>query len=317
MLRDQQDNGELLDSCVEIITELTPFVTTSTQAHTLVDVSILLLDQPRRINFRIKGKILLILEHFVPLYDLQNDPELKDKVYNTVSFLFGFFRDTPSREVLSRVLMVYSRTDPILKEIAELCMEFNSLKDGHLDEPDYDRCSAAFTAIRERKLPFTSRQWAPLLYNMLYYIKDDKAFSIMSMGSSDSIKGFIDNAAEAEEASFQEMLTKILMPALFSGVRESHLSESVRQEYVKIMGHLVKKFPDWSETNDMYCLLESESEDELESSFFNNILTVGKGKQSNALTQLSKAAETHVLSSKHVSQFFIPLVGECSPLPFF
>lgn len=76
-----------------------------------------LLDQPRRVNFKTKGRILLILEHFVPLYDLQSDVELKDRIYQTVSSLFGFFRDAPSREVLSKVLMVYSQADPILKEV--------------------------------------------------------------------------------------------------------------------------------------------------------------------------------------------------------
>jgi U3 small nucleolar RNA-associated protein 20 len=310
LLRSQQDNGELLESCVETVADLTPFVTTSTQAQTLVDVSIFLLDQPRRVNFRTKGKILRVLEHFVPLYDLQHDAELKDRVYNTVTSLFGFFKDTPSREVLSRVLMVYSQTDPVLKEVAELCMDLNSLKEGRLDEPDYDRCSNAFTAIRDRKARFTFRQWTPLLYNMLYYIKDGQAFSIMSMGSSDAIKSFISNAAiadtEVEKVAFREMLSKILIPAIFTGVREHHLSETVRQEYVKIMGHLVKTFPSWSEVNDMYSLLSSE--DELELSFFNNILTVGKGKQSSAMGQLSITAKKGVLNSKHVSQFFIPLI---------
>lgn len=310
VLRDQQDISKtLLETCVKTISELAPFVSTSSQAYNLVDVSTFLLDQPsRRVNPRTKSALLLVLEHFVPLYELQSDSGLKDKVYSTITSLFGFFKDNDSREVLSRVLMVYAQMDPVIGEVASLCMDLNSFTPGQLDQPDYDRRLKAFNFINApRSQPFSARQWSPLLFNMLFYIKRDEEFGILSSNSSDSICQFIDTAGTATDDSAQEfkhLLSAVLMPALFSGMREQ--SEVIRREYVKVMAHVIRTFPTWTEVSDMHCLLAGD--DELESSFFNNILAAGKGRQSSALGQLSAATENCQLSSKNVCHLFIPLI---------
>jgi U3 small nucleolar RNA-associated protein 20 len=311
VLRGQHDiSKDLLEASVETVSELAPFVTTSSQARNLVDVSIFLLDQPsRRVSPKTKGGLLLALEHFVPLYELQNDDNLKEKVFNTVTSLFGFFKDKQSREVLSRVLMVYSQKDPVISDVAGLCVDLNSFVEGRLDEPDYDRRLKAFNSINTpRETSFTARQWTPLLFNMLYYIRHDEEFGILSSNSSDGICQFVNTAGKADEESeqtaFKNMLSSILMPALFTGARES--SEVIRREYLKVMAHLVRIFPTWSEVSDMHGLLAGE--DELESSFFNNILTAGKGRQSGALGQLSAAAERGELTGKNVGHFFIPAI---------
>ncbi|KAF4629968.1 hypothetical protein G7Y89_g8172 [Cudoniella acicularis] len=311
VLRGQQDlSKELLESCVLTVSELAPFVSTSTQAHNLVNVSIFLLDQPsRRVNPKTKGGLLLVLEHFVPLYDLQNDAELKDKVYSTITSLFGFFKDKESREVLSQVLMVYAENDPVIGDIAKICIDLNSFAEGRLDEPDYDRRLKAFNLINTpRDTHFTAHQWTPLLYNMLYYIRHDEEFGILSSNSSDGLCQFINEAGEAkgesEPAAFNNLLLTVLIPAIFLGVREP--SEVIRREYVKVMAHIVRTFPSWKEVSDMHGLLSGD--DELESSFFNNILAAGKGRQSSALGQLTAAAERGDLSGNNVSHFFIPLI---------
>jgi len=310
LLRNHHDlSKDLLEGCVETVSELASFVSNSTQAHHLVDVSVFLLDQPsRRVSPKTKSGLLLVLEHFVPLYDLQNDIKLKDRVYNTITSLFGYFKDKSSREVLSRVLLVYSNKDPVIASVAELCLDLNSFMDGRLDEPDYDKRIQAFSSLSKGSVPFTARQWRPLLFNMLYYIKHEEDFAILSSNSSDGICHFIDTANKAEcdseKAEFKSMLACIVLPAIFSGAREQ--SEVIRREYVKVMAHLTRTFSEWSEVSDMHGLLAGD--DELESSFFNNILAAGKGRQSSALGQLSSASEKGELSSKNVSQFFIPLV---------
>ena len=318
VLRSKVDISKLLlERCVETVSELAPHVSTSTQAHSLVDVSIFLLDQPsKRVNPRTKSGLLRILEHFVPLYELQNDEKLKTALFTTITRLFGFFTDRASREVLSRVLKVYSVKDPVIGEVAELCMDLNSFLEGKNaqlgmggnNEADFNRRLVAFNTINaQRTVPFSPRQWTPLLYNMLFYIRNDEALSVLSMNSSDSIRHFIDVSStceSADQAAFKEIILNILIPALLKGAREP--SELVRQEFVRVMGHLVRTFPDWAEFNDMHSLLAGE--DEMESSFFNNILTVGKGRQSSALTQLCKASEDRLLGSKNVGNFLIPLL---------
>ncbi|KUJ18569.1 HEAT repeat protein-like protein [Mollisia scopiformis] len=279
---------DLLECCVETVSELAPFVTTSTQAKNLVEVSIFLLDQPsRRVSPKTKSGLLLVLENFVPLYELHKDHELKDKVYSTITSLFGFFKDRTSRE------------DAVLADVAKLCVDLNSFVEGRLDEPDYDRRRNAFSFIEASRVPpFTARQWTP----------HDEEFAILSSHSSDGICCFLKCAAEVEEevekAQFRTMISSILVPALFAGAREP--SEVIRREYLKVMGTLVRWFPEWIEVSDMYGLLAGD--DELESSFFNNILAVGVGRRSSALGQISAAAEKGELSAKNISHFFIPII---------
>ncbi|RDW78044.1 hypothetical protein BP5796_05896 [Coleophoma crateriformis] len=335
VLRGHQDiSKDLLEACVETVSSLAPFVATSTQGRNLVDVAVFLLDQPsRRVTPRTKSGLLLVLEHFVPLYNLQHDPQLKGKVYNTITSLFGFFKDKASREVLSRVLSVYSQNDPVMIEIAALCTALNSFLEGRLDEPDYDRRLKAFHDISStRETAFTAHQWRPLLYNMLFYIRHDEEFGILSSNSSDALCRFVDTAAmmtmptmagnasvDAMDESgdltiersgfdtdntFQSMLSTIVVPAIYAGAREP--SEVIRREYVKVMAQLVRALPQWSEVNDLRGLLAGD--DELESSFFNNILAAGKGRQSNALGQLQTASDNKELSGKNTSHFLIPLI---------
>ncbi|KAK0108491.1 U3 snoRNP protein [Cadophora gregata] len=313
VLRSQGDMGkELLESCIGTVSELAQFVTTSTQAQNLVDVSIFLLDQPtRRVKPKEKGALLVVLEHFVPLYDLQNDVVLKDRVFNTVTSLFGFFKDNESRQGLSRVLMVYAEKDPVMGDVAQLCMGLNSFLGNRLDEPDYDRRIKAFNTLNARR-DFTARQWIPLLYNMLFYITHDEESGILSSNSSDTLCQFIRTAqaAQTEKDAFMELLSSVLLPALYTGAR--HESELIRREYLKVMGKLVETFPEWTEVSDMKDLGAEpnidESESEPSQSFFESILDIGKGRRPAALKRLCDAAENGKLGSKNTAHFLIPLL---------
>ncbi|POS85762.1 hypothetical protein EPUL_002181 [Erysiphe pulchra] len=311
VLKNHQDlSKELLESCIETASELAFSVNTSLQARNLVEISTLLLEQPaRRVSPKTKGRLLVMLENFIPLYNLHDDPILEKNVYVTLSSLFGYFKDKESREALSRVLVVYSQNDSVYHEIASICIDLNSFVEGRLDEPDYDRRLKAFNKIGgKQKICFTAYQWTPILYNMLYYIKHDEEFGILSSNSSDGICQLISTAGniteQSEKINFERLFSKVILPALFSGIRET--SEIVRREYLKVMAHLVRVFPTWSDVSDMHSLLAGDNE--VEASFFNNILAPGKGRQSSALGQLSAAAEKGKLSSKNISQFFIPLI---------
>lgn len=206
--------------------------------------------------------------------------------------------------------MVFAQKDSVIGEVAEICADLNSFVEGRLDEPDYGRRLKAFNVINttQRIIPLNARQWTPLLYNMLYYIRNDEEYAVLALNSADGICQFITDAAKAdtetEKSAFKIMLSDILISALYSGAREP--SEVIRQQYLKVMGHLIKSFPDWPEVNSMQGLLAGE--DEVELSFFNNIVTLGKGKQSAALKSISIAAENGELSGKMVSHFFIPLI---------
>jgi U3 small nucleolar RNA-associated protein 20 len=304
----QSPGKALLESGVETVSQLAPLVAGSSAAKNLVDISIFLLDQPsRRVNPKTKSDLLQILQHFVPLYDIQDHALLQARLLNTVSSLFGYFKDRNSREVLSKVLVVLSHRDVELREVADLCDDLNSFSVTRLDEPDFGRRLEAFRIINEENFTnFTIKQWRPIIYNSLFYVKDNEELAIRA-NSSYSLRRFIEGAfahfGTEEEDCFREALTSILIPALYNGAREP--SELIRAEYVGVMAHLVKIFPSWSEVSDMSALLVGDDE---EASFFNNILHIQLHRRLRALRRLSAEARIGNLRSGNVSHFFIPLI---------
>ncbi|KAH0565480.1 hypothetical protein GP486_001121 [Trichoglossum hirsutum] len=304
----QSPGGAFLESSVETVSRLAPFVAGSSEARNLVDISIFLLDQPsRRVNPKTKGDLLRIIQHFASLDDIQEDGLIQAKLFGTVSSLFGYLKDRSSREVLCKVLAVFSHHDAELREVAELCNDLNSYSTRRLDEPDFDRRLKAFRIINEERFAsFTVKQWRPIIFNSLLYVKDNEELTIRA-NSSYTLRRFIEGAfthmGTDEEPYFRELLTSILIPALRKGVREQ--SELVRVEYVAIMAHLVKQFPSWTEVGGMSTLLVGDDE---EASFFNNILHIQLHRRLRALRRLATVARCGILGSGNISHFFIPLI---------
>ena len=298
---------ELLGSGVQAISELAEFVTGSSQARNLVEVAAFLLDQPgHRINPKTKSNLLRILQHFIPQSNISDDAHLASKLFNTVSSLFGYFRDRASREILCRVLAVFGQEDNELIGIAELCADLNSFSPHSLDEPDFDRRLEAFSLINETHYSsFTMKKWRPVLFNMLYYIRDEEELSIRTNASL-TLRRFIaclpvDPMCVSPAAS--DLVKSHLLPSLRKGALES--SELVRAEYVAVMGFLVKHSYNWPEVSDMRSLLVDDDE---EASFFNNILHIQQHRRLRALRRLAGDARQGHLSSTNISHFFIPLI---------
>ena len=298
---------ELMGATIQLISDLAPLVEGSSHVMSLLEICTFLLDQPSyRINPRSKGELLHIVQHFVPLIDTPLPPDLQDRIFRTVSSLFGYFKDRANRLILSQVMSVLAQKDAELSDVALLCTSLNAFSAKRIDEPDFDERLKAFNAINEDLFrSFAAKQWRPILYNMLYYVKDNEELAIRS-NASFSLRRFVEvNVIESESTgtvSFS-MVTKILLPALRSGVSES--SELVRTEYLSIMAHLVYHNPQWSEVNDMFVLLANNDE---EASFFSNVLHIQQHRRLRALRRLASVASQGSLRSANVAHFFIPLI---------
>ncbi|KAI0148214.1 armadillo-type protein [Hypoxylon sp. NC0597] len=312
VLKSRGDVGrDLLMACVECVVELSPIIQKSVHVTDLVDISVSLLNQPsRRVNPKAKGLILSMLESFIKLAGADLQTELKDRIYSTISSLFGFFKDRVNRQALSNVLTVLNPEDPLCLELSMLCADLNSYDSRRIDEPNYERRLTAFNAIsRPRDVPFTSRDWEPLIYNMTFYIKHDEEYGILSANSADGLCKFIEAAAgsEGEErVKFHDMLSNILMPALYSNAREA--SETVRRETVRVFGFLVSRMPSWPPVADLAAINPDADENDPDPSFFSNILSPATARQMRALQLLSKANHHTPLNSKNLTHFFVPLL---------
>ncbi|KAI1086392.1 armadillo-type protein [Rostrohypoxylon terebratum] len=304
---------DLLMACVESVVELSPIVQKSVYLTDLVDISVTLLNQPsRRVNPRAKGLILSMLENFIKLAGSDLSAELKDRIYFTISSLFGFFKDRVNRQALSNVLAVLRDDDLVSLELSTLCADLNSYDSNRVDEPNYEKRLQAFNAIlRPRDVPFTARDWQPLVHNMTFYIKHDEEYGILSANSADGLCKFVEAAAcsEGEEQlKFHDMLLDILIPALYSNAREP--SETVRREAVKVFGSLVSRMPSWPPVADLVAINSEPNEDDPDPSFFSNILSPATARQMRALQLLSKVNYHTPLGSKNLTHFFVPLLEQ-------
>lgn len=292
---------ELLGSAIELVSLLAPLIEGSSSVGNLLDISTFLLDQPScRVNPQSKGNLLQIIQHFIPLVDLESFDDLQEKIFRTVSSLFGYFKDRRNRLILSQVLSVLAVKDSELQDVANLCISLNSFSAQRLDEPDFDERLKAFNMINEALYKeFSTKQWRPLLYNMLYYIKDTEELAIRS-NSSFALRRFLEMNKHDHES---DLIERVLLPALKKGAFES--SELVRSEYLGVMAHLVRHNPEWEEINDMFVLLVNDDE---EASFFVNILHIQQHRRLRALRRLASEASQLGLRSANVAHFFIPLI---------
>ncbi|EON63763.1 hypothetical protein W97_02991 [Coniosporium apollinis CBS 100218] len=298
---------EVLEAGVQAIANLADFVVGTFESEKLIRISIFLLQQPsKRVAPRTKSDLLRILHRFIPMSVHDSSSPLFAETLEIVSALFAFFQDSISRSLLCDVLESLSRTDPELGETAVLCRDLNSFSTSRLDCPDFERRSKAFTAINEvRYSSFSAKQWRPLLYNMLYFIKDDEEMVIRASASL-ALRRFIEVASAVKDTdaeAFVALLATAVLPGLQNGARES--SELVRTEYLSVVSQLIKRFPTWAPVSDMHILLVDDDE---EASFFSNILHIQQHRRFRALRRLASEASSGHLRSNNISHFFIPLI---------
>lgn len=293
----------LLISGVQTLSLLAPCVESSQETSSLISITTYLLRQPPdRVSPRTKSGLLRILEHFLPLYDQEEDPKLSQQVFEATCSMFDYFKDDANREVLSRVFSAFAQRDAELQEVAVLCTDLNSISRKKL-EVDYERRLQAFRQINESLWEtMQPKQWRPLLFNMFYHVKDEDELAIRSSASF-GLKRFIERTASENSAEeFKSLVDGVLLPSLQYGLR--HRSELVRTEFVSALGYFVKLNPNKPAVSDMQVLLAGDDE---EASFFNNVLHIQQHRRLRALRRLATEAAHGKLQASNISTIFIPL----------
>jgi U3 small nucleolar RNA-associated protein 20 len=298
-LLQKSPSKDLLESGVQAIAELAPYVAGSTETRSMIEIATFLLKQPsKRVSPQIKPGLLKILHEFIPRCEVRDMDALFDTVFEPVSSLFSTFREKSTRTLLCDLIRDLSDYNDEVGRVAELCYDLNSFSHTRLDEPDFDRRSRAFNIVSgSSSETYSLRQWKPIVYNMLYYIKDNEELSIR-VNSSVCLKRFVE--ASRLDDSFKDFLASALLPGIHNGVRES--SELVRLELLTVLASLIKLYPDWSLVSDMHILLGPDDE----SSFFNNILHIQGHRRLRALRRL--ATDAPQLQSRNIYHLLLPLL---------
>lgn len=312
VLHEQVTSPAFLESCVETILAFAPIVSNLDNIQSVLTISSYLLNQPpRRVSPKTKGRILLVVEGFISSSQLAVEPQLLNDVYDTLSSLFGYFKDRENRQSLCRAITALSRQDAEVASIANYCADLNAFKEGRIEEPDYDKRLTAFTAISSaREMPLSPKQWLPLLHNMIFFIRVDEEFGILSSNSADGMRRLIQDAANSTDienrTKLESYLKLILIPAIHAGARET--SETVRRETLRVFGFLISTLPNWEPVADLNGLLQGRTDESTEPPFFFNILSPAVAKQLEAMRTLEAANEFQEMSSQSLAHFFIPLL---------
>ena len=298
---------ELLISVIQLLSTLAPLVEGSSQTINLLENCTFLLDQPsHRVSPRSKGELLSIVKHFVPFVESQSESCLWNHIVSTVTSLFGYFKDRENRMILSQVLSVLAEKDYDLKDVAQLSLSLNAYSKARIEEPDFDERLKAFNAINEvRFKQFNAKQWRPILYNMLFYVKDSEELAIRT-NASYALRRFVEmNPVILNDTGIEssDLTRTVLLPTLRGGASES--SELVRTEYLAVMAHLIRHNPEWEAVKDMSVLLVGGDE---EASFFGNILHIQQHRRLRALRRLATEAGQRSLGSANIAHFFIPMI---------
>ncbi|MDE9440031.1 hypothetical protein EWS82_13210, partial [Staphylococcus xylosus] len=101
---------------------------------------------------------------------------------------------------------------------------------------------AAFSSISSsHDEPWSPRQWLPVLHNLIFFIRMDEEFGVLSSNAADGIRRLVQEASDCQsqetKAVFDEYLKQILMPSIYGGAREE--SETVRREYLRVLGFIL------------------------------------------------------------------------------
>lgn len=297
-LLQQSPSKDVLESGVQTIADLAPHIIGSTESRSMIEIATFLLRQPsKRVGPRTKLGLLKILHEFVQRYDSDNVSELFDSVFDAICPMFAFVQDRAARGLLCDIVQDLSEDREDLIVIAKLCHDLNSFSKSRLDEPDFDLRSSAFNEINEKGFEaYSLTQWKPLVYNMLYSIKDNDELSIRTNASL-SLRRFVEVAESDDLKSF---IVAAILPGIQNGMREP--SELVRTEFLAVLEQLVKQHSGWSPVSDLHVLL---SEDD-EASFFSNVLHIQGHRRLRALRRLATNAPQ--IKSGNIYHILLPLL---------
>lgn len=267
----------------------------------LIEASIDALKQPSN-HVRITVKTA-ILEAFSKLVKYQSfDLNSAKASSESLAPLFKQLSDRNARQNLALVFNSLGEKFDLYSRVSGLLVELNSFSKRRLDLPDFDRRLAAFSTLNEEIWSVLSaEEWLPLLYNMLFFIRDPEELALRT-NAVYSVKQFINCKVKINDVKFKTMMEEVLMKEIRLGVRDK--SEIFRVEYVEIMQHIVEKAA-YKEVEDMECLLMDDDE---EANFFNNICHIQIHRRRRAVRRLAGLAAQCRLADTSIAYYLLPLL---------
>ena len=305
---------ELLESSIAVVDQLQPFVHNGVALQPFILVVTSLIDPSRKyLNHLVRSRLLRTLEAYLPQCGLTPNDSVFSAIYDTLSSLFNYFLDVPSRQLLSKVFKQLVDGHDSLRIIGSYCERLNarsSTRLGVADVAAQDEVFAAVSGTDSSRL--SAREWQPLVHSFLFLLKDDTDLSAARAGASLCLRCFATSLKDQSSLSqaplppaspfwsfcFSDLVEHTLLSAVRRGMREP--SETIRGEFLRLLEELVKNGA--LGCADMKVLLEGQDHP----SFFTAVLAAQHSLRLNAWRKL--AAEAKHLSPKTITGIFVPLI---------
>ncbi|KAI8575447.1 hypothetical protein K450DRAFT_261769 [Umbelopsis ramanniana AG] len=294
---------------IAIVSRISSYVDNGRQATTIVDLLLPCLKKnPRVVPEKTKANILEIWARFLPIIpDFKAGSDLFKRYYSYVSMMLSALQGRQVRLLLIQVFKQFAAVDDSLSQIAYLLEELNAFSDRRIDEPDFDRRLDAFAKINQELNPtFSPKQWLPLLHQCLFNMHDPEEMAIRGT-SSLAVMKFIDNTASPEHENEKEEMVNLISHIVYPGIKKGLASsiELVRVEFITVLDHAVKVFPELPHFADLVCLQAAGDE---EANFFNNIYHMQIHRRLRSLGRLSEAAAAGNVKPSSINNIFVPIL---------
>ena len=294
-LVESEPNRDITKESIKAIMLASPFLSRPHDFDKLFGVLLMLLQQPaKKVNLGLQSDVLNVLEQSLAQHGHNCQVGLLERILETCSPFYNAFTDETSRQKLCSILGQLSAYDEGFKTSAELCSNMNSILPTQLSAPNYDlRISALNSVLNQARELKKEMQWLPILYNLLYFMKDEDELSVRTAASS-SLRQFVHHA---KLMSLDRLVKGSLIPAVERGVRVR--STEVRAEYVALLAEMINQ--DIGDTKDMVALIGPDEE----SSVLHNIFHLQEHRRTRALGRLADRCDE--VSSPHINRILIPM----------
>lgn len=260
----------------------------------LAEVSFSALQKPSRIiPLHIKGSLLLALSQILSSPNCHID--IIKRAYYTLAPLFRQFSSPDARIHLSSCYRTFGERIAEFRVVGDLIVELNSFDKKRLGEPDFDRRGVAFELINEKLWSeLTKDQWLPLVFNMLFFIRDPEELALRNNGKYSLLRVI-------ESLKAREVTVEHVLPAIKKGLRDD--DEKYRRTYIDLLGQCAK----YDVLPTLNILLYNGDE---EADFFININHVQVHRRRRAIQRLAKHASE--LDSSVIAHYLLSIVEYCA-----
>ncbi|KAH7909651.1 armadillo-type protein [Hygrophoropsis aurantiaca] len=284
---------------ISILSDIACHISDPSQAFTLFELLSPLLRKPGKIiSEKTKINLLKIMGSLFSLI-----PELSDRFSGTYTKLFLVFRSSQGRTSLSLTFTALAAIDVDLQPLASLLEALNAYSTKRMNEPDFDRRLTAFASLNDHQYSsLSSRDWLPVVYNMLHFIQDPDELAVRN-NAAFAFRRLVDIVAEGSSAEYETLFMRTVFPGLKKALRSKH--ELVRADVLSVIAYAIAKCEHIETLQEMRPLLASGDE---EASFFSNIHHIQVHRRTRALRRLAEQCDEGCLRSRTLAEIFLPLV---------